>query len=73
MDGQGKKLTKLYLQIYICQLLIIRLSTLGQVFIPCSEHGILNKIITVLNLFFAIITVLKLKSEQINMIEKCVL
>ena len=63
MDGQSKKLTKLYLlQICICQLLTIRLSTFGQVFIPCYKLGILNKIITVPTL----------KSKQIKMIEKCI-
>jgi len=60
MDGQSKRQTKLHmLQICICQPLKIRLPTFPQMFIPCSKHGLLNKIITVPNL----------KSKLINMTE----
>ena len=60
MDGQSKRQTKLHLlQICICQPLKVRLPTFPQMFIPCSKHGLLNKIITVPNL----------KSKLINMTE----
>ena len=60
VDGRSKRQTKLHLlQICICQPLIIRLPTFAQMFIPCSKHGLLSKIITVQNL----------KSKWINMTE----
>jgi hypothetical protein len=59
MDKAEDRPSCTLLQICICQPLKVILPTFRRMFIPCSKHGLLNKIITVPNL----------KSKLINMTE----